>query len=150
MSKELQEALESYRTRRKIAHGEWVDANDKCFDRDSMAELCETLADAHLAEHPADDDEIADSVWLRSIGAVRPQAVAAETVYVLGEWKPYETGTTGQYPIELTWDSRRGAVDAKRAFIVRVFGFIVFMRPTRGVVRRLCRALWVETKEQTR
>ncbi len=104
------------------------------------------LADAYLAEHPADDDEIAESGWLRSVGAVRPQAVAAETVYVLGQWTASEHGG-GQYPITLTWDARRGAVDAKRAFIVRVFGFIVFMRPTRGDVRRLCKALGVELKE---
>lgn len=101
-------------------------------------------ADAYLAEHPADDDEVADGAWLRSIGATRPQAAASETVYTLGEWKAMETGGCGTYPILLRWDKREVP---NPAFIVSVFGGIVFARPTRGDIRRLCKALGIELKE---
>lgn len=136
MNEELKDAMECWR-------------NSGGFHANDPSECFETVYLLAAAFMDQQDDALADGPWLKSIGAVRPMAVAAETVYVLGEWKVNEHGGAGTYPIELTWDARRGAVDAKRAFIVRVFGVIVFMRPTRGDIRRLAAALGVALKATT-
>ena len=65
----------------------------------------------------------------------------------LGEWKPFEGEAGGQFPITLTWEWQPRIMYKQGKFIVRVFGMIVYVRPTRGDIRRLAAALGVMTKE---
>lgn len=98
------------------------------------------LARAYLAAITADDEELADGTWLKNIGAVRPMAVAADEVYVLGDWRPEHGGC---FPVQYKRDRAERRMGD---MITYVYGVPINARPTRGDVRRLCAALGIELK----
>ncbi len=86
-----------------------------------------------------DDDTIVDGEWLRSLGAIRPMAVAAETVYVLGDYRHEHDGC---YPLLFT-----NRLPVKIAgLMLLLYGVPIRMDVTRGDVRKLCQVLRIELK----
>lgn len=112
-----------------------------------IAPLCRNLTAAVaiirrlLAEHPADDDEHADDDWMRRCGAYFNLSFGAYCSYCRVE--------TGEDTVEigfgLTADKWRQLFVVQDGWESQVF---VKHHPTRGDVRRLCRALQIELKEQ--
>ena len=121
MRDELKAAIQQYRDRA------YPDTNDGWCDCDADAKI---IADAYLAEHPADDDEPASEAWLTS---VKWEAVG-NTWYCM-------SAKEGQ-PI-LMWVRVDGSL--------RIAGLKEASRinATRGDVRLLCRALGIELTETT-
>lgn len=92
---------------------------------------CDILAQAYLAEHPADDDEPITGTWLHSIGFTRYMQPASDDGLCIGDWRG------GHFPIT-----------TKTAGKVRSWWVSGYCLPencitTRGHVRRLCAAIGV-------
>jgi len=89
----------------------------------------QALAKAYLAEHPADDGEAVTVEWLESIGWLEDQ--------------------TGWPAICLRETSEWGISWRGHGIWLTPMSVPLYRAPTRGDVRRLCRALGIALKETT-
>lgn len=87
---------------------------------------CSLIKTAYMAEHPADDDELAGKAWLVKSG-FEPDPTRSTYGFVLGCVLVTFTGTSFLH-VELREDT-----------------FDVTRTPTRGDVRRLCKELRIDT-----
>ena len=100
------------------------------------------LANAYLANSPADDGEPITGKLLESLGGRRPMAVACDEVYSFGEYTRTASGM-GWWPVQFVYH------ESRRDWDVSVFGSALPKRfATRGEVRQLLRALSMN-QEQT-
>ena len=100
------------------------------------------LADAYLAEHPADEHEPVTEGWLRARGfADRPKERPTDDLVLVSP-----EGETGHH---LFWSENREGYDHNSWFYGDDYLRAVNLldRPTRGHVRRLCAALGVTLHE---
>lgn len=104
-----------------------------------LQSLCDhaILADAYLAEHPADDDEPVTEDFIRSLNPPRYWEAGAEYVW---------PDVCLRYSLEIC-DGKPPVLSA--GFYIDGGDKPVYLPhiKTRGDVRRLCRALGVEVKE---
>lgn len=124
-----------------------------------VAEGCdddnETLADAYLDEHHADDDEAADIEWLDRVGfdcrIFRPSGRQTATILIDDFGKTAGAAhvdlqlVRGRPPEEWVTDVYSFGEDGTLESCV---GLVRSWCKTRGDVRRLCRALGVELTER--
>ena len=131
MTDELRAAAERVLSNSEDDH--WLDfADNPVFlpgVRPWFADAVVELASAYLAEHPADDDETVTEEWLRSIGFTSDGRVSDVNMTI-----SYPTGKREQ--VVLAWATLD---DAPPHFYLGET--ILWVRPTRGQVRRLIEAL---------
>lgn len=129
MNDEVRKAAERYRTWEHGAQEYMPPMVGVCRYSDM-----ETLANAYLAEHPADDDEpVTEEWWDNTLGG-RHVCIQYSN---FGLWLDTRYGNV---KVELYAES--AALDSD------CFVLTLLVKPTRGDVRRLCRALGIEPKEQ--
>ena len=126
---EIQAAAE--RLRKVREDGEYDDVYEPRATAYGIVSDCEILADAYLAEHPADDVEAIDEAWLRSVSFMQEQGfyffrTAAEG---LGRVKWLKVAPNGIAYVQCD-----------------VFAMQLNDVKTRGELRALLRALKIEMK----
>lgn len=141
MSDELQAAAEMFLQAAKSYEDKTANMDDGII----MMEMGHQLATAYLSEHPADEDQLADGGWLRSVGAIRPMASAGSEEYVIGEWRD------SYHPMLFVRQKgeRSGGATKLGPLLMYVFGGRVKENPTRGDVRKLARVFGIDLKETT-
>jgi len=116
-------------------HNHFTMGGDKAYGTDMIGSFgadLETLGQAYLAEHPADEDEPVTAEWLRSIGFERM----------------HESSFDWHHPLIAFVRVRACEVYPKLFHGCSAAGWhLVALSATRGQVRLLCRALGVELKE---
>lgn len=93
------------------------------------------VADLALAEHPADDDDTGVIPWLKSVGIVKTDHPSKWTAH------REDALSIGLWFVEDGWKAMLLHSENAASCIVRGL-------KTRGDLRRLCRALGVELKEE--
>ena len=93
-----------------------------------------TLADAYLAEHPADDAEPISEEWLRSVWFVAVESDMGRNYSDHFEIEAASKGTLNLWEFNQTGD-----------WLIN--GFDSWPLKSRGDVRRLCAALGIQLKE---
>ena len=103
-----------------------------------------TLAIAYLAEHPVDDDEPVTPEWLATNGFHRQQQPASSNIFGSDKCVPAAGSVLPIVAIEFP---RRNSREVP-IWAVWVYGYERNQNfcPTRGDVRRLCKALGIELK----